>query len=227
MRGSRWRQEFWALRGITFRASPGDVIGVIGPNGSGKTTLLKTLAGILSADRGRAIVSGRIACLLNLRAGFNSHLTGRENIYLNGTMLGLRRGFINERLSQILELSELGDFIDAPVHTYSAGMLARLGFSIAIHTEPDVLLLDEVLGAGDARFRSRTGSILERYRDGRRTIVLANHSMEMIRKDCNRVVWLEAGTIRMDGSPNEVTEAYLADAKARRSLAAPTSLAIP
>ncbi len=207
--GSRWREEFWALRGINLAVQPGETVGVIGPNGSGKTTLLKTLAGILGADQGRVAVRGRVGCLLSFGVGFNPTLSGRENVYLNGSLLGLARRTIDARMDAIVEMSELGDFISAPVRTYSAGMRGRLGFAIAVHIDPDVLMLDEVLGVGDAAFRAKTGTILERFRRERKTVVIASHSMGLIRETCDRAVWLERGTIRLEGPPDEVVQAYL------------------
>jgi len=209
----RWREAFWALRGLNLVVHPGETVGIVGPNGSGKTTLLKTLAGILGPDRGRVTVRGRVGCLLSFGVGFNADLSGRENVYLNGSILGLARRAIDERLNGIVEMSELGDFINAPVRTYSAGMRARLGFSIAVHIDPDVLMLDEVLGVGDAAFRAKTGTILERFRRDRKTIVIASHSMDLIRDVCDRAVWLEQGQIRLEGPPAAVTEAYLASTR--------------
>jgi ABC-2 type transport system ATP-binding protein len=205
--------SFTALRGINLTIRPGEMVGLIGRNGSGKTTLLKTLAGILGPDRGRVTVKGKVGCLLSFGVGFNSTLSGRENVYLNGSILGLSRRAIDERLDAIIEMSELGDFINAPVRTYSAGMKGRLGFSIAVHIDPDVLMLDEVLGVGDAGFRAKAGSILEHLRSENKTIVIASHDMNLIRTQCDRAVWLEKGEIRMEGSPADVTDAYLETAR--------------
>ncbi len=205
----RWRGVFWALRGVSLVIRPGETVGIIGPNGSGKTTLLKTLAGILGADRGRVTVRGRVGCLLSFGVGFNAALTGRENVYLNGSLLGLSRRVIDERYEKIVAMSELGEFIDAPVRTYSAGMRGRLGFSIAVHIDPDVLMLDEVLGVGDAAFRAKTGTILEHLKRGHKTIVMASHDMNLVRDVCDRAVWLEQGQVRLEGPPAEVVRAYL------------------
>jgi ABC-type polysaccharide/polyol phosphate transport system ATPase subunit len=205
----RWRAAFWALRGVSVTVQPGEVLGVIGPNGAGKTTLLKTLAGILGHDRGRLEIHGKVGCLLSFGVGFNGSLSGRENIYLNGSILGLSQQTISERLDQIVEFSELGKFIDAPVRTYSAGMKGRLGFSIAVHIDPDILLLDEVLGVGDAGFRAKAGSILDRFQSEHKIVVLASHSMDLIRNQCTRALWLDEGTIRMQGEPEAVTAAYM------------------
>ncbi len=202
------RGEFWALRDITLKAYPGDVIGVVGHNGAGKTTLLKTLAGICSPDHGRVEVRGTVGCLLSFGVGFNPHLSGRENAYLNGSILGLTKRAIDQRIDQIIAFSELEEFIDAPVRTYSAGMKGRLGFSIAVHIDPDVLLLDEVLGVGDAAFRTKAGTILDRFRSNHKTVVIATHSTSLVRERCNRAVWLDHGSIHMEGRPDEVMDAY-------------------
>jgi ABC-type polysaccharide/polyol phosphate transport system ATPase subunit len=204
----RWSQKFWALRGINLAVYPGEVVGLIGRNGSGKTTLLKALAGILGADRGRVEVRGKVGCLMSFGVGFKPNLSGRENAFINGLILGLKRREVAERLDKIIEFSELGDFIDAPVRTYSAGMRGRLGFSIAIHIDPDVLLLDEVLTVGDAAFKAKAGSILDRFREQGKTVLIATHGIDLVRRRCTRAVWLDAGQVRMDGQVREVTRAY-------------------
>ncbi len=216
VRERRGRKAFWALRGASIAVHPGEVLGIVGRNGSGKTTLLKTLAGVLGADRGRVVVRGRVGCLLSFGVGFNANLSGRENVYLNGSILGLSEREIDERLYLIVAFSELGEFIDAPVRTYSAGMRGRLGFSIAVHIDPDVLILDEVLSVGDAYFRAKAGSIVDRFQHENKTVVIASHSMDLIRKSCTHAVWLDAGEIRMSGTPTEVTRAYVADCRQQR-----------
>lgn len=208
-RNGRSRQEFWALRGVSFSARAGEVVGVVGKNGSGKTTLLKSLSGICTADLGRVEVQGSVGCLLSFGVGFNNELSGRENIFLNGSILGLRQKMIEKHIEEIIEFSELGSFIDAPVKTYSAGMKGRLGFSIAAHLDPDILLLDEALSTGDAGFRAKAGSILDRFRSADKLVVIASHSMDLIRKVCTRTIWLDAGQIVMDGLPDEVVDAYI------------------
>ncbi len=209
----RETNEFWALRGIDFEARPGDVVGVVGRNGTGKSTLLKTLAGIYEADKGEVRVVGKVGCLLSFGVGFNPNLSGRENIYLNGSILGLPKREIDERFDEIVAFCELGRFIDAPVRTYSAGMRGRLGFSIAIHIDPDVLLLDEVLSVGDSAFRAKAGSILDRFRNDRKTVVVATHSMALVEEMCTRAVWLDKGQIAIAGNPKDVVKAYV-DAQA-------------
>ena len=207
-RDGRWSQQFWALRGINFAAYPGDVVGIVGPNGSGKTTLLKALAGILGADRGRVEVRGKVGCLMSFGVGFKPNLSGRENVFVNASILGLSQREVAERLDKIVEFSELGDFIDAPVRTYSAGMKGRLGFSIAVHIDPDVLLLDEVLTVGDAAFRAKAGLILDRFRNSSKTVIIATHSMNLVTKSCTRALWLDHGQIRREGDPETVCAAY-------------------
>jgi len=208
LQGAGRKEFFWALQGISVQARPGDVVGIIGKNGSGKTTLLRTLAGIWQPDRGQVHVQGVVSCLMSFGVGFRPNLSGRENVFVNGSILGLSRRQISERLESIMELSELGTFIDAPVRTYSAGMKGRLGFSIAVHIDPDVLLLDEVLTVGDAAFRVRAGSILDRLRENNKTIFLASHNLDMVKKSCTRAIWLEKGIIRLEGTAGEVVEAY-------------------
>ncbi|MBK8267599.1 MAG: ABC transporter ATP-binding protein [Planctomycetes bacterium] len=213
------QREFWALRGIDFAAYPGDAVGVIGRNGSGKTTLLKSLAGILSPDRGTIVVTGKVGCLLSFGVGFNAHLSGRENVFLNGSILGLSEREINRRLNDIIAFSELGEFIDAPVRTYSAGMRGRLGFSIAVNIDPDVLILDEVLTVGDDYFQKKAGSILDRFHRANKTVVIASHSMDLIRRVSTRAIWIDQGRIRLSGDPTEVTRAYVADCRKQREAA--------
>ncbi len=210
-RDGRWSQVFWALQDVNLAVYPGEVLGIVGPNGSGKSTLLKALAGILGADHGRIEVHGRIGCLMSFGVGFKANLSGRENVFVNGSILGLSQREVAERIDKIIEFSELGDFIDAPVRTYSSGMKGRLGFSIAIHIDPDVLLLDEILTVGDASFRAKAGSILDRFRGSNKTVIIASHSMGLIQKRCTRAVWLDRGRIRMDGDPSEVAKAYIAE----------------
>lgn len=212
----RWSQTFWALRGVSLEVRPGEVLGLIGRNGSGKTTLLKTLGGICQPDHGRVTVRGTLSCLMSFGIGFKPTLSGRENVIMNGSILGLSRKLINERMDAIIEFAELGDFIDAPIMTYSAGMRSRLGFSIAINIGPDILLLDEVLSTGDAAFRAKAGNILERFRDGDKTVIIATHSMDLVKNTCTRAVWLDQGQLRMDGAPEEVTAAYIEASKEQK-----------
>lgn len=207
------RKRFFALAAIDLEVMPGEVVGIIGRNGSGKTTLLKAIAGIISVDAGEIAVRGRLACLMGFGVGFNPSLTGRENIYLSGSLIGIPRREIEALLDEIIEFSELGDFIEAPIRTYSRGMRVRLGFAVASRLAPEVLLLDEVLAAGDAAFRAKAGDILAQTHKVDQSVLLASHSMPLVRRICNRVLWLDGGRIRLQGDPDEVCNAYLAAAQ--------------
>lgn len=200
--------DFWALHDISLHVEAGEVIGVIGKNGAGKTTLLKTLAGICKPDRGGVQIQGNVGCVLSLGVGFIPTLSGRENIFLNGSILGLCRREIESRIDEIVDFSGLGDFIDAPVRTYSAGMKGRLGFAVAANIQPDILLLDEALSAGDAEFRAKAGAIVDRFSDDDKIVIITSHNIPIIEQLCTRVVWLERGRVQMEGEPAEVTRAY-------------------
>ncbi|MFK7894884.1 MAG: ABC transporter ATP-binding protein [Myxococcota bacterium] len=215
--GGRWSGEHWALKEVSLTVSAGEVVGFVGRNGSGKTTLLQTLAGVFAPDAGQLERRGEVSCLLSLGAGFNGNLTGRENVFLNGAVLGVPRGKIEARLEEVIAFSDLGNFIDAPVRTYSAGMRSRLGFSIAMLVDPDVVILDEVIRAGDEAFRAKAGNILDRFRDGRKAVLIASHSMDLLRKQCDRVIWLDRGEIRQVGAPDVVVDAYLEDTRNEQS----------
>ena len=201
--------DFWALRGISLRAGRGEVVGLVGSNGAGKSTLLQLIARIVKPDRGHVAVTGTMGCLLSVGAGFNPVLSGRENVYINGAILGLRRAEVEAKLDEIKELSGIGKFFDAPVKTYSSGMRARLGFSVAVHIDPDILLIDEVVQVGDAFFQLKAGNILDRFRDEQKLIVLVSHSPDMLKRYCTRVVWLEEGRVKRDGAPDDVLGEYL------------------
>jgi ABC-type polysaccharide/polyol phosphate transport system ATPase subunit len=201
-------KEFWALRGVSLSAKAGDVVGIVGRNGSGKTTFLKTLAGIVGADRGWVDVKGTVGCLLSFGVGFKTNLSGRENVFINASILGLSEREISERLQSIIEFCELGEFIDAPVRTYSSGMRGRLGFAIAINIDPAILILDEVMSTGDVAFQRKAGSVLDRFRSADKIVLIASHNMEFIRKSCNHALWLDRGEVKASGSPEDVTKAY-------------------
>lgn len=209
----RARQVHWAVRDVSLALGPGEVLGVIGRNGAGKTTLLQALAGIFTPDEGRIVRRGSVSCLLSLGAGWNGNLSGRENVRLNAAVLGIARARIDAELERVVAFSDLGSFIDAPVRTYSAGMRARLGFSVAVLVDPEIVILDEILRVGDAAFREKAGSILDRFRDAGKSIVLASHSMDIVRRHCDRVLWLDRGRVRAVGAPAEVSAAYLEDAR--------------
>ncbi len=210
-----WHREIWALKDVNLDVKRGEVIGVIGRNGAGKSTLLKALAGIIDVDHGEVAVRGRVACMMTFGVGFNPNLTGRENIYLSASLIGIESRQIEEIIDAVIDFSELGEFIAAPVRTYSKGMKIRLGFSIAIHAAPEVLLLDEVLTAGDEAFRSKAGNIIEHIRGDEQAVVIASHSMELVRRSCDRAIWLDEGQLRMQGEPDGTCKAYLEDVKAR------------
>ncbi|MEO6798018.1 MAG: ABC transporter ATP-binding protein [Candidatus Dormibacter sp.] len=208
--------EFWALRNVSFAVQPGSTVGIIGANGSGKSTVLKLLAGILYPNKGHLNVNGRISALLELGTGFHPDYTGRENIFLNGALLGLRRDVIRERLDEIIDFADLARFIDNPVKTYSTGMYMRLGFAIAVNVDPDVLLIDEVLAVGDADFERKCFDRINEFRRQRKTIVLVSHDLTSVRRFCDRAILIDQGQVRSDGHPEEVTKQYLEDVKHRQ-----------
>ncbi len=201
-------QEFWALKDISFTIKEGDRLGILGLNGAGKSTLLKIIAGVLKASEGELSVKGKIVPLLELGAGFDVQYTGAENIYLYGAVLGYPREFINEKFSDIVEFSELGEFINVPVKNYSSGMKARLGFSIATIMDPEILILDEVLSVGDAKFRKKSEKrILEMFDKGI-TVLFVSHSIEQVRRICNRAIILDKGTLIADGPADKICSIY-------------------
>jgi ABC-type polysaccharide/polyol phosphate transport system ATPase subunit len=199
-----------ALRGVSLSIPSGEALGVIGSNGSGKTTLLRVMARVLRPSGGRARVRGRVAPIIDLVGGFHPELTGRENIVFNGTLLGLRRREIAARADGIVDFAEIGGFIDAPLRTYSAGMILRLGFAVATDLEPDILIIDEALGVGDAYFQRKCATRIDGLRGRGVTFVLVSHDMQSVRRLCTRVLWLDRGQSRMIGSPAEVIAAYQA-----------------
>ncbi len=208
-----WRKRgyelFWALKDVDLTVYRGETLSVIGPNGSGKSTLLRLMTGILKPNRGKIVTHGTIAALLELGAGFHPDLTGRENIYLNASILGLKRKQVDQIIDEIIDFSELGPFIDNQVKNYSSGMYVRLGFSIAINVNPDILLIDEVLAVGDASFQTKCiDRILRMQREGK-TIVLVTHNADIAASISDRILWLERGEVKMLGDPREVSEAYL------------------
>jgi lipopolysaccharide transport system ATP-binding protein len=203
------REELWALRDVSLRLEHGESVGLIGHNGAGKTTLLKLLAGITRPTRGQVHTTGRVASLINLGAGFHPELTGRENIYLNGVILGLSRREVKDRFEQIVEFADLGPFIDTPLKRYSSGMYARLGFAVAAHVDPDVLLVDEVLSVGDVGFQDRSIRKMLSFRDAGRAILFVSHNLSAVEMMCQRVIWLDRGAIRQAGPTAAVVRAYL------------------
>ena len=201
-------EKFWALRDVSFSLYHGETLGVLGRNGVGKSTLLRLLAGIIGPDRGKIDRFGCRASLLSLQAGFLQHLTGRENAILSGVILGMRRRFILEKMDEIIAFAELEDAIDEPFHTYSSGMRARLGFSVAFQADPDILLVDEVFGVGDLEFQRKSASALRERIKSDRTVVLVSHQIEVARQLCDRVVWLADGTTRAEGPAAEILDIY-------------------
>ncbi|MEB1808286.1 MAG: ABC transporter ATP-binding protein [Bacillaceae bacterium] len=202
------KKEFWALKGINFEVRSGEVLGIVGRNGSGKSTLLKILSGIMLPDKGEYKVKGSRPVLLSLGAGFQPELSGIENIYLNGLLLGRKKHEIDKLLNEIIEFSELGDFVYKPVVTYSAGMKSRLAFSTAISLDPEILLIDEVLGVGDSAFQSKCReAILKKIQDNR-TVILISHSANLVKSICDRVVWIHLGEQYDVGDTKEVVEKY-------------------
>lgn len=210
--------DHWALREVDLTVRPGEIVGVIGPNGAGKSTLLRVIARVLKPTRGHAQVRGRIGPLLELSAGFDPELTGRENVYLNGAILGLSRREVDRRFDGIVAFAELEEFIDSPMRTYSSGMIARLGFAVVTEVDADILLIDEVLSVGDQAFQAKCEERIQRYRDAGASILLVSHSINTIRLNCDRVVWLAGGYKQADGMPAPVIEEYLNWLKTPHSL---------
>lgn len=202
-------KEFWALRGISFEVKKGETLGIIGANGAGKSTLLKILTRVTRPTSGTVRINGRVGALLELGAGFHPDLTGRENIYLNGSILGLRRKEIEKGFDEIVEFSGVRDSIDAPVRTYSSGMFVRLGFATAVHLKPEILLVDEVLAVGDEEFQRKCMTKMAELRESERTIVLVSHSLNSIKSFCSRVIWIENGMTRDSGISELVVSNYL------------------
>ncbi|MDY7076358.1 MAG: ABC transporter ATP-binding protein [Chloroflexota bacterium] len=213
-RNSRSHEEFWALRDVSFKVGPGETVGLIGPNGAGKSTALKLISRIIEPTSGQIKVNGRVSALLELGAGFHPDLSGRENIYLNGSILGLSRTQIRRKLDEIVTFAELERFIDVPVRHYSSGMYVRLGFSVAVHTDPEVLLVDEVLAVGDQNFQHKClERIVEMQRQGT-TICFVSHDLGTMRRLCSHALWLDDGMIRAAGDVDDTVAAYLRQAAA-------------
>ena len=208
-RSGQSQEEFWALRDVNFDIMPGDRVGIIGRNGAGKSTLLKVISRVLSPTSGRVWIKGIVAPLLELGAGFHPELTGLENVYLNGTLLGHTRQEIAEKFDEILAFSEIGEFINAPIRTYSSGMVARLGFSVATAWEPDILILDEVLSVGDEAFRAKCNRRMQTLIKGKSTVLLVTHSSSLIAEMCTKAIMLDHGKIISSGSGSEISEQYL------------------
>ena len=200
--------EFEALRGVDLDVGDGENIGVIGRNGAGKSTMFKTICRVVRPSEGRVVVRGRIAPLLELGLGMNSELTGRENVLLQGSLLGFSRPAMRERMPRIAEFAEIGEFIDAPMRTYSTGMVSRLAFSVATDVDPDILLVDEALAVGDERFQAKCHARMAGFREAGKTVMLVSHSLGHIRATCSRVLWLDQVRLVADGPTTAVADAY-------------------
>lgn len=201
-------EDFWALTDVSFDVEKGDVIGIIGHNGAGKSTLLKVISGIMKPTKGTIEAHGNIVPMLELGSGFDMELSGRENIYLNGAILGYSEEFLNEKYDEIVAFSELGNFIEVPLRTYSSGMLARLAFSVACIVEPEILIVDEILSVGDADFQEKSRARMMELMTGGTTVFFVSHSLKQIREMCNKVVWLEHGKIQAIGKTEEICNMY-------------------
>ena len=215
-RGQRAVREVEAIKNVSFDVRTGTAMGIIGSNGAGKSTLMRAMAGILPPTSGSIEVWGRASTLLALGVGFNQNLSGRENIILGGLAAGLSRREVEERAEEVAEWTEIGDFIDMPMRTYSSGMSARVGFSVAVHMKPDILMIDEALSTGDAHFREKANNKMAELRDSARAMFLVSHGLGSIKEMCNEVIWLDRGALMMRGEPDEVVKAYLKFVKVKK-----------
>ncbi len=206
-------QEFLALKNVSFQVKQGEAWAIIGTNGSGKSTLLKAVSGILKPYKGKVTVNGTIAPLIELGAGFDQELTARENIYLNGCVLGHTEKYMKEHFDEIVEFAELQDFLDSPIKNYSSGMKARLGFSVATMVRPEILIVDEILAVGDVAFKAKCEKRMNEMLVGGTTLLYVSHSMDTVKKLCDHAIWLNKGEMKMIGEAKEVCEAYLTEMK--------------
>ena len=216
-RGQRAVREVEAIKHVSFEVRSGTAMGIIGSNGAGKSTLMRAMAGILPPTSGSIEVWGRASTLLALGVGFNHNLSGRENIILGGLAAGLSRREVEERAVEVAEWTELGDFIDMPMRTYSSGMSARVGFSVAVHMKPDILMIDEALSTGDAHFREKANAKMAELRDSARAMFLVSHGLGSIKEMCNEAIWLDHGKLMLRGQPDEVVNAYIKFVKVKKS----------
>ena len=206
-KGKERPDTIWALKAVSFEVEAGEVVGIIGRNGAGKTTLLKLLSRITYPTSGTIAVRGRVASLVEVGTGFHQELTGRENVYLNGSILGLRKKQIDERFESIVEFAGVAPFIDTPIKRYSSGMRLRLGFAVAAHLSPDILLVDEILSVGDVDFQQKCLRALDDARGATRTVLFVSHNLEAVEQLCRRTIWIDQGTVRRDGPSREVIAA--------------------
>jgi ABC-type polysaccharide/polyol phosphate transport system ATPase subunit len=216
-RGERAVREVKALKNVSFEVRNGTSMGIIGANGAGKSTLMRAMAGILPPTSGSIEVWGKASTLLALGVGFNQNLSGRENIILGGLASGLSRKEVEDRATEVAEWTELGDFIDMPMRTYSSGMSARVGFSVAVHMKPDILMIDEALSTGDARFREKANLKMAELRESARAMFLVSHGLGSIKEMCSEAIWLDHGALMMRGEPTEVVDAYMTFTKVKKS----------
>lgn len=208
LKGKLKYDEFWALKDINFEVPKGEVMGIIGRNGAGKSTLLKVISGILKPTEGQVTVGGNIVPMLELGAGFDGDLSGRENIFLNGSILGYSETFLTSKYNEIVRFSELDQFIDTPIRNYSSGMMMRLAFSIATVVEPEILIVDEILSVGDEAFQRKSKARMLELMSGGTTVLFVSHSIQQIEEMCDQVLWLEHGQVKMIGHPQTVCEEY-------------------
>ena len=208
LQGKLQYKEFWALQDVDFSIEKGEVLGLVGANGAGKSTMLKVISGILKPTKGTVTVHGNIVPMLELGSGFDLELTGRENVFLNGAILGYSEDFLKEKYQEIVDFSELGEFIEMPLRNYSSGMITRLAFSIATVVKPDILIGDEILSVGDAAFQKKSKNRMMELMSGGTTVLLVSHSAEQITEMCSRAIWLEKGTMKMIGPAADVCRAY-------------------
>lgn len=205
----RKKEEFWALKNINLTIKKGEKLGIIGPNGAGKSTLLKIITGITVPTNGKIETKGKIASLIDLSAGFHPDLTGEENIYINGLLLGMTKRQIKKNFKDIVNFSGVKKFIDSPLRTYSSGMFLRLGFSVAVHSNPDILVIDEVISAGDEKFRKKSYQKMQEFFKKRKTIIFVSHNLNTIQKLCLRTLWLDKGKMKLLGPSKKVISQYL------------------
>lgn len=203
------KEEFWALKNVSFEVKKGEVIGFIGSNGAGKSTLLKIVAGVMKPTKGEIHVGGNICPMIELGAGFDSELTARENIYLNGAVMGYSKEFINSKFEEIVDFSELREFLDVPVRNFSSGMVARLAFSIATIVEPEILIVDEILSVGDLSFQKKSEKKMLSMINGGTTVLYVSHSLASIEKLCQRVIWIEKGKLKAIGNTKDICKKYV------------------
>lgn len=206
--GGNFAESFWALNDISFEVGKGEAVAIVGRNGSGKSTLLQILTGVMQPTSGSATINGRVSALLELGSGFDPEYTGRQNVYVNGAILGLDRHEIDQRLEDIIAFADIGRFIDEPVRVYSSGMFMRLAFSVAVHTDPEILIVDEALSVGDARFASKCMRRIRSLREGGTTLLFVSHDVGAVRALCERAIWLDAGRIQLEGPVLDVTAKY-------------------